>query len=301
MGMASKSRWVADWLFTHPTHPFHHHTSVPADAFDNSLGIRGIHLTQHGEGSTSGGLWDSKSSVSAGNDILLVGVAHSAGVLIGYSFGGLAYGESSGAGSSTGACGTDVRALAMFPHFVGRFAFHVKNNQLLVVVNHLNEDVTGIINVTGGDGRERERTMYAVPIEKYGHTQLPTVIASIAIFSERRLASVPKYQFATGAEVERSEGERGSVWTDMETIRADLAKVERLVKGKFFSPKVIIDNMELRTGELMKRMTAQTEARFDVMDAVGMRIFRDTAMKSYYSYMASVSGGGSGSGGGPGE
>lgn len=305
--MPIESRWIADWLFTHPTHPFHHHTSIPADAFDNSLAIRGLHLMHQEEGSSSGGIKDGSRGVSTGNDILLVGIAHSGGNLIGYSFGGLVHKDAKGegggggeeeggggGGSSREGCGFDAREPPMFPHFVGRFAFDVERNDLLIVVNQLNDYATGIVSVKRGDGRVRERTLYAVANGNYGYKKLPIKMAKISIFSERRLAAIPKYQFATGGESSKSDERRGSVRTDMKTITADLAKIERLVKGKFFSPKMIMDHMEMDSGELTKRVTAQVEARFDVMDAVGMQVFRDTAMRSYYSYMSSVSGSGSG-------
>lgn len=248
-----------------------------------------------GEGSSSGGINDSSKSVSAGNDVLLVGVAHSGGNLIGYSFGGLGHRETKGAGGSSGeGCNFDGKGLPMFPHFVGRFAFDAGKNELLVVVNQLNDYVTGIVNVKRGDGRVRERTMYAVANGNYGYKKLPIKVGRISIFSERRLAAIPKYQFAAGGESSAGEERRGSVRTDMGTITADLAKIERLVKGKFFSPKMIMDHMDMESGELTKRATAEVEAKFDVMDAVGMQVFRDTAMRSYYSYMASVNEGRSG-------
>lgn len=287
--MANESRWVADWLLTHPTHPFHHHTSIPTDAFDNALAIRATHRLVSPEtcGASSSASAPAAGPISPGHDLLLVPVAHSSGRLIGYSFGGL-----EAAQNGTMSCTYDARTTPFFPHFVGRFAFDGSTNDLLIVANRVNDLATGIISIKRGDGRVRERSNYGVQNGSYGYKMLPARIAQMTATSERRLASIPKYQFSSssgsggGGENGRR---RGEVKTDNATLRADLAKLERLVKGKFFSPKMTRDQMDVNSGELTVRETAQVEASFDVKDAVGMQVFRDTAGRAYYSYMSAVS------------
>lgn len=290
--MANDSRWVADWLLTQPASPFHHHTSIPADAFDNALAIRATHRVVSPDGcpmSSSSASTPVSGLISPGHDLLLVPVAHSSGRLIGYSFGGL---EAAPVNNTTVDCSYDSRTTPFFPHFVGRFAFDASANDLLIVVNRMNALVTGIISIKRGDGRVRERTNFAVMNGSYRYKALPARIARMTTMSERRLASIPKYQFSstsTGSSSESNTGRRrGEVKTDMETLRADLAKLERLVKGKFFSPKACRDQMCVDSGELTVRETAQIEANFDVKDAVGMQVFRDTAGRAYYSYMSAI-------------
>lgn len=173
---------------------------------------------------------------------------------------------------------------------MGRFAFDGTTNDLLIVVNRMNEHATGIMSIKRGDGRTRERACFAVMNGCYGYKALPARIARLTAMSERRLASIPKYQFAAAASGATSESarRRGEVRTDMETLRGDLAKLERVVKGKFYSPKALRDQMDVESGELTVRETAQIEANFDVMDAVEMQVFRDTAGRAYYSYMSTV-------------
>lgn len=290
--MATESRWIADWLLTHPTNPFHHHTSIPPDAFDNALAIRAGHRLVNPDpcgnaepcGSSLGA--PAAGPVSAGHDLLLVPVAHSSGRLIGYSFGGLQQTAQQG----SDACGYDSRTTPFFPHFVGRFAFDGTTNDLLIVVNRMNEYMTGIMSIKRGDGRTRERACFSVVNGSYGYKALPAKIAGMTTMSERRLASIPKYQFASsgGSGSGESGRRRGEVKTDMGTLRADLAKLERVVKGKFFAPKALRDQMDVDSGELTVRESAQIEGTFDVKDAVGMQVFRDTAGRAYYSYMSSV-------------
>lgn len=288
--MPTESRWVADWLFTHATHPFHHHTSVPATMFDHALAIRGTHVLHH-----NGQPCDSAvrpPGIQPGRDLLLVGVAYSGGKLIGYTFGGVEQGEAAGGAAQMCEGGPfNARDTAWVPHFVGRFAFDGAKQELLMVVNRANEQVTAIVSMKRGDGRVRERSVYAVMNGSYGFRRLPGRLAGMATFAERRLAAIAKYQFAVGGRETgggSGVGGRGTVSTDLRVLCGELAKVERLVKGRFFSPRLCMDSMDVESGELMRRETAQVEGRFDVMDAVVMRVFRDRAMRAYYTYKASL-------------
>lgn len=278
---ARDSRWVADWLFTHTDHPFHHHTTIPADAFDNALAIRG---TQVLRGAPDCGVAPAAAPVVPGNDVLFVPVAHAAGRLIGYTFGGL---DAEQAGTLS--CGHDTRILPFFPHFVGRFAFDGVDNELLVVVNEMNDSATGVMSIRRSKELVRERSSFAVMNGSYKYKALPADIAQATRLAERRLASTPKYQFASGGGGGDDSGRRRrTVRTDMETLRGDLAKLERLVKGKFYAPQMVKDQMDPQGGELLVRQTGQVDSGFDVKDAVGIRMFRDTAGRAYYSYMASI-------------
>lgn len=287
--MTIDSRWVSEWLFGHPSHPFHRNTEVPPEAFDNSLAVRGLQFVHGEDHAQSASANSGTRGLRPGNDMLLVGVAHSEGKLIGYSFGGLQ--------KPSGSCTYDARACSVFSHFVGRFSFDVAMNEFLIVIPRMNSHVTGILGIRKGDGRIRERNTYVVPNGTYGYKRLPSDIMALSVFAERRLASIPKYQFATGTDSERSSSSsRGGVRTDMRIIRADLAKLERLLKGKFFSPRMCMDTMDTESGELTSRTTSQIEAKFDVIDAVALRQFRDTSMSSFFSYMASVEGSSGGTG-----
>lgn len=285
--IARESRWVAEWLFTHPTQPFHEHTSIPADAFDNALAIRASHTLLPSSPTHAPA---AAGPVVPGHDLLLVPVAHSSGRLIGYSFGGL-----DGVDAGSMSCGHDARRMAWFPHFVGRFAFDGVSDELVIVANRVNDVATGIMSVRRKEKRGRERCSFLVLNGAYGFRALPGNIAQVTQMAERRLASISKYQFAAGEPGgEEGGGSAGGtqrkkgVRTDMDTLRADLGKLERLVKGKFYAEQMIRDQMDPENGELIVRETGKLEATFDVKDAVGMQVFRDTAGRAYYSHMSAV-------------
>lgn len=263
---------VASWLLANARHTFHHNAAIPSRAFDNSIAVNAQQRVN-----AQGFPKDTPSccpddAAQAGKDLLLVPVRVVGTKLLGYSFGGASENT-----SDRDVCPYGCPSNAFLPHYVGRFCFDVRYNDLLIVAHHIAARCTGVISIRGGT--QRERSLYVIPPGQYDKTRLPQCVLSLTNGVETRVNSNPKYQFAVGA-----QGTGEWRWV----IEA-LARLERMLKGRFTCANMRRDDMDGQSGEVMNRRTGTMEADFDVKDAVGMRVFREMATRAYYSYMSAVS------------
>lgn len=262
------TRFTADWLLNHPSHTFHHRPSIPSTAFDHAIGICATQSTI-------------PPSTGPATDLLLVPVALHQGRLLGYSFGGLLQPPSGQV------CPYGGQSHPLFPHYVGRFSYDIAAGDFLAFVHGISRHVTGVIHLRRDD-ENRERSMFVVPAGDYAYQRLPGKLLSLTTGSERRKSSTPKYQFTVGGAT------RGGS-TDDRAMNDALAKMERLFKGDFCCPKLRRDDMDPTSGEVLCRVTISADSHFDVMGGVSQQRSKEQAMRTYYSYMSRVSGGGSSS------
>lgn len=263
---------VASWLLSNARHTFHHNAAIPPRAFDTSVAVNAQQRVN-----AQGFPQDTPSACAdgdaqAGKDLLLVPVTVVGTKLLGYSFGGASENT-----FDLDVCPYGCPSNAFLPHHVGRFCFDVRYNDLLIVAHHITTRCTGVISIRGGT--QRERSLYIIPPGQYDKTHLPQRVLSMTNGVETRISSNPKYQFAVGA-----QGSGEWKWV----IEA-LARLERMLKGRFTCTNMRRDDMHEQSGEVMNRRTGSMEADFDVKDAVGMRVFREMATRAYYSYMSAVS------------
>lgn len=284
-----QTRFIADWLLQNAHHHFHHNVPIPNHAFDNALAVRAIQkpvYSDPGNACSSSMADEQAQKFNEGKDMFLVPVGFRGGKLVGYTFGGLMQ-----PAQNAPACPYGGPTNPFFPHFVGRFSFDVNTDELLVVVNGHPPNLTCILHIIRTGACERERSQFVVPKQQYAYKKLPGKIMSLVAGTERSLASNPKYQHSVTTDVTKLSTPAFS--SDMNVLTSALAKLERFLKGNFYSPKIRRDDMDDASGEVMNRMTMQTETSFDVKDAVGMNVCRDMAVRVYYSYMSALTRGNS--------
>ena len=299
---AHKNKTVTEWLFHESNHPFHKLPVITPSCFENALGLHVDQILEGllcdgstvpfetGKSSSAKGKNSSALPVEPGNDILFVPVMQTQGKLLGYTFGGL------GAdGKSQIKCPFGDLTNFIFPHYTGRFVFDPALGDLLIVSHGLGakNQACGIGNIRVGERRgTRERSMFIVPHDQYSHEKLPVRIFAMITTEETRISSLPKYQFAIsvpsfGVGSSSSETRRSNE-NKTDQIKILLAHLERLLKGKVTSERICRDDFNLETGEIANRRTSTLKAEFDVIDAVKMQVFKDTVIRNYYSYMASI-------------
>lgn len=193
-----------------------------------------------------------------------------------------------GVDARNSACPMGIPHAAFMPHAVGRFSFSPSLSDLLIVAHGLACDTTGIMHMRNGrDGdtaatttNTRDRAWFAVPAADYGFRRLPGRIVGILYMPERRLDSHPRFQFPSPPPPS----------PDMSVnLRDGMAALERLVKGRFVCDRICKDKMDPVSGQMLSRITFSAQFEFDVEDAISVNVFRDLAIRSYYSYMSTTS------------
>ncbi|KAI0560675.1 hypothetical protein FGB62_104g120 [Gracilaria domingensis] len=76
---------------------------------------------------------------------------------------------------------------------------------------------------------------------------------------------------------------------NMSALFDSLQRIEKSMKGNFFSPKVRKDIMHPLTGELLSRSTGQLTGKVDSIDAFSLKLFREVAAQSYYATVMAMS------------
>lgn len=297
---AHKNKAVTEWLFHESNQPFHKLPVVSPSCFENALGlhveqsIEGIYNelpSKFGSGNSSNAKGSSSSAlpVEPGKDMLFVPVMQTQGKLMGYTFGGLGSDGISGHPCPFGSVTNFI-----FPHYVGRFVFDPALGDLLFVSHGAGKPrACGIGNIRVGERRgTRERSMFIVPRNQYSHDKLPARIFAMVTAEETRVSSLPKYQFAinvssSGAGSSSGESRRSNE-NNIDELKPLLAHLERLLKGDVRSERICRDDFTFDTGEVANRRTGKLKAEFDVIDAIKMQVFKDSVIRNYYSYMASV-------------
>lgn len=263
------SKPVAEWLFADARKPFHPTSDLSSTSFEHSLAITGLHRVTPPSSTTS---ISGRNGVRPGSDLLFVPASVSGKSMLGYSFGGVARPS-----DMLETCPVGDGAEAFVPHAVGRFAFDGSTGDLVLVIHGMKHGVTVIMHVRGTTkGSERERNTFVVPGGLYGHRRLPGRVLVNVQSSERRMESLPRFQFVVGM------GGGGQ-------MRDGLAILERVMKGRFLCPKMVRDDFDDKSGEVLMRSVKKVEAEFDARDAVGMQVLRDQAMRMYFSYMSALS------------
>lgn len=70
-------------------------------------------------------------------------------------------------------------------NMVGRFAFDMDNDHIIILFHGVTPQITGIVDITT-NGLSRNRSIYAVPNEEYGPDDLPSQVVSLMVSSELR-------------------------------------------------------------------------------------------------------------------
>lgn len=208
--MAHENRWVAEWLFKENSQPFHKQSTLPPEAFHNSLAI---HL--HNDISTPGQCpsdtqpldnnfekgpcserADTKFTVTKDIDLLLVPVANVSGLTVGYTFM-----KSVQEAAYTRPLFPPNRvpgATRFTPSLIsGRFAFEDSTRDFLMVVNGMSPHLTGIVSMRWPTENTRDRSFFAVPKSEYGPDHLPSRVLSVQCNVDREIPSRQHYQFDT--------------------------------------------------------------------------------------------------------
>lgn len=280
-----RSRFSATWLFSNHTHTFHQSEIVHPSVFDNCLAIRSgfTRLLQTSSSSSSG---VSGIQHGEGQNLFLLPVQYSKGFLVGYSFGGLTE------------CQTRddekpyrLRVKTFLPHFIGRFSYNVTDNDLLIIVHGITQEMSGIWRVKQGRGYDRAWSTILIPNNSYSYSNLPGSVLSIISGKEQKLDSLPRYQFSVVGMMSGTSGDscNETVTDSMDTLVQGLARLERMLKGKYYCSKLIKDEMDHDNGEILNRCTLQVESEYDSRGAAGCRVFKEIAVQKYYSYMSRVS------------
>lgn len=282
------SQSVASWLFESPSQMFHARPLLTPSSFANAVGvsslvraIRDIEETSAahiGKPTIPKPCEQNNLPLKPGKDLLLVPVGVSGGRLIGYSFGG----ASSALETLRAACAFGAESSGFFPHAVGRFSYDPDMDDLLIVSHCLAKGNIGIWSVRANKGtpQTRERALFIVPGGQYGFRRKPGRILSMVQVPELRcINTISRFQFSV------SNGRKPDGSYDVQGL---LGKLERLVKGHFFSEKLCRDEMDEKDGQVVSRHTIKAETEFDAMDAVRLQVFKDVAVRLYYSYMAAA-------------
>lgn len=284
----ASSHTVANWLFESPSQMFHPHQLLTRSSFSNAIGISSV--TRVTSNIASNGIshivdptkpkppTQRTSPIRPGKDLLLIPVAIIDSKLIGYTFGGV--GSAVETIRASCAFGEDMNTF--FPHTVGRFSYDSIENDLLMVTHCLAQGATGIWNVRADTNHPetRERVLFIVPGGPYKFRRMPGRILSMIQIPELRCPdTVSRYQFSV------SDRNRVDGVHDVQDV---LGKLERLIKGHFFSEKMCRDDMDEKDGQVLSRITTRAEIEFDAMDAIRLQIFKDIAVRLYYSYMAAA-------------
>lgn len=277
---------IASWLFESPSQMFHTGPLLTPSSFSNAIGVSSLvriicddtdQTAVHNQNPTVPKPPEqNKLPVTPGKDLLLVPVGIMGGQLIGYSFGGVG----SAIETIRASCPFGGETNGFFPHAVGRFSYDPRLNDLLIITHCLAKGRTGIWSVRSDPNspETRERALFIVPGGQYGYRRLPGRILSMIQVPELRCNNtVSRFQFpvADGKKVDGSH--------DLQSL---LGRLERLIKGHFFSDKLCRDNMDEKDGQVLSRHTVKAETEFDAMDAVRLQVFKDVAVRLYYSYMA---------------
>lgn len=228
-------------------------------------------------------------------DILFVPVTIVAGQrLVGYTFGAGIAPEVSDLPCPFGKAGS-----VFLPHAVGRFSYDYNSRDLLIVAHGLSDGVTGIMHIRhggeddtlddhhripGGGSYEldspgaRQRIWYIVPGASYGHRRLPGRVLGMLHIPESSLPSMPTYQF---------DPPTGS--NDKLSVHDYMASLERLVKGRYKSDKACKDEMDKKSGQVINRITFNADTEFDIDSAIAVNVFKDLAVRNFYSFMSTAS------------
>lgn len=278
---------IANWLFSNSDQLFHTKLEI-TPSFAASLAVRAIYKSNFVDGSSP----DVQNELPhiPGRDLLFVPVAFiQRKRIIGYTFG-------AGVGEDIVSmdCPFGKYGDVFLPHCVGRFSFDIESGGDLLIVTHgLSKGCIGIMHMQGGFDDDdystlnlnsnsndyRHRTWYVVPCGNYGHRRLPGRVIGMHRCPEKRIESHPKYQFPSNI---NNTNEKLSLIDGMGLL-------EKLIKGRFISDKVCTDTMDLESGEVTGRVTFEADIDFDADNAIAVNVFKDIAVRSFYSYMSSVS------------
>lgn len=308
------SRVISEWLFANPQQPFHMNVGLPPPSFRDVIAVRAVDVTSTADstGVTEDNAFRNTTSspqsqaepqkhVIPGRDLLFVPVYMEGGRVLGYTFGaGVVNDDVAATAATTKAtskshCPFDLRRAAFPPHAVGRFTFDAALHDLLMVAPDAPDCSMSIMHFRcGRDGERpvpnagaesnvqndqaRERTWFIVPFANYGYRQLPGRVINMQYIPEHRMPSQPRYQFPSPPPN-----------TPPASLRDAMAALERFVKGGFASENSTNDEMDRNTGQVLNRITFSTVYDFDVENAVAVNVFKDFAVRKYYSYMSSVS------------
>lgn len=277
---------IASWLFESPSQMFHARPLLTPSSFSNAVGVSSFvriicgdtdqAAIHSGNPTVCKQPEQNKLPVNPGKDLLLVPVGLMDGQLIGYSFGGVG----SAVETIRASCPFGGETNGFFPHAVGRFSYDPRLNDLLIVTHCLAKGRTGIWSVRSDPDslQTRDRALFIVPGGQYGYRRLPGRIFSMIQVPELRCKdTVSRFQFSV------ADGNKIGGSYDVQGL---LGRLERLVKGHFFSEKLCRDNMDEKDGQVLSRHTVKAETEFDAMDAVRLQVFKDVAVRLYYSYMA---------------
>lgn len=215
--------------------------------------------------------------------------------LVGYTFGAGIAPEVSDLPCAFGKAGS-----VFLPHAVGRFSYDYNSRDLLIVAHGLSYGATGIMHIRHGgeddtlddhhrlpgggsyglDGPgARQRTWYIVPGASYGHRRLPGRVLGMLHIPESNLPSVPTYQFEPPPS--RSD--------EKLSVHDYMASLERLVKGRYKSDKACKDEMDKKSGQVINRITFNADTEFDIDSAIAVNVFKDLAVRNFYSFMSTAS------------
>lgn len=275
-------RELAEWLFSNPKQAFHHDAPLTHSSFADAIGIRASKVVP----SLESAMLRPRGAVVPGHDLLLVPVRKAGSRIIGYAFGGIECIED----ETYSSCVMAEKGIFFLPHAVSRFTYDVHRRDLLIVMHGLQQGMCALMHVRGvaDDAAliQRHFTWMALEGGCYGFHKLPGRIFAMVTAPERAVDGfLAKYQFATPALTE--DGRDGGTSVHAMSLQQGMAALERFLKGRFASDKFCKDDMDPDVG-LMSRSTIKAEEELDGKDAVTLRIFKDMAIRMYYSYMSKV-------------
>lgn len=186
--LARESMSAAEWLFSKGTQLFHgRNSSLPPEAFSNALAVHMRHNLTPSSLDCS-----SANSITKDMDMLFVPVAKDNGITFGYSF-------MLGVQQETGINYFNQRPLSAAcsleqpsngyssggfrppdpPFIAGRFVFHHKTHDLLVVSPNYANGMTGVASMRWRNKKQRDQAFFLIPTGDYGPDNLPYRVISV--------------------------------------------------------------------------------------------------------------------------